>query len=141
MAGYRFLEHTADVYIEAEGNSLEAAFEQASLALYDTLTDVKLIEPSRKQPLRIEAEDLQSLLFELINEFLYLFDTEQLLFSQFKWVIQQVQGGYLLEGDCWGETFQVEKHPPRTEIKAPTYHLMEIIQNPSNVILRFVVDI
>ncbi|NVM30159.1 MAG: archease [Candidatus Helarchaeota archaeon] len=141
MAGFRFLEHTSDVYIEARGSSLEEALIQAAYALFDTMTDLKTIDPDEKRKIRVEAEDLDSLLFEWINEFLYFFDTEGLLFSKFEIEVNKEGDKYKMTCECWGEEFNPEKHPSRTEIKAPTYSLMEIIQEPSEVILRFVVDI
>jgi SHS2 domain-containing protein len=141
MAGFRFLEHVSDVYIEAVGETLEEAFNQAACAVFETMTDLASIESKEKRAVNIKAEDLESLLFEWINWFLYLLDVDQLLFSKFEIKIRKVKGGYSLIGDCWGEEFNPEKHPSKTEIKAPTYSLMEIIQEPSLVTLRFVVDI
>ncbi len=141
MAGFRFLEHTSDVYIEAHGKSLEEAFVQAAYAIFETMTDLKTIASKEKCPIKIHAEDLKALLFEWINQFLYLFDVEGLLFSQFEIKIMKVGDIYELNGEGWGEHFNPQKHPSRTEIKAPTYSLMQIIQKPKNAILRFVVDI
>ena len=141
MASFRFLEHISDVYVEAIGATLEEAFSQAAGAVFETMTDLTVIEPKEKRPVKLETEDLESLLFEWINHFLYLFDVERLLFSRFDIKIRKVKKGYELMGDCWGEEFNAEKHPAKTEVKAPTYSLMEIIQEPSKVTLRFVVDI
>ncbi len=141
MAGFKFLEHISDVYIEAWGNSLEEVFSQAVYALFDTITDLKSIKQNIKHEIKVEAEDLESLLFEMINEFLFYFDTQQLMFSRVEISITEVKTRFFLIGSCWGEEFDSNRHPPRTEIKAPTYSLMEIIQKPSEVILRFVVDI
>ena len=140
MARFQFLEHTSDVYVEAEGANLEEAFIQAASALFETMTDLKSIEPIEKRRITIESEDLKALLFDWIDQFLFLFDVEGLVFSKFDVIIKK-NGNFSLRGDCWGEKFDLQKHPPRTEIKAPTYSLMEINQNPSNVIIRFVVDI
>lgn len=141
MASFRFLEHISDVYVEAVGTTLEEAFGQAACAVFETMTDLATIEPKEKRPVKIKTEDLESLLFEWINHFLYLFDVERLLFSKFDIKIEKLKKGYILRGDCWGEAFNPEKHPAKTEIKAPTYSLMEIIQEPSQITLRFVVDI
>ncbi|MHA1652308.1 MAG: archease, partial [Candidatus Helarchaeota archaeon] len=129
------------VYIEAIGSTLEEAFIQAAYALFEVMTDLKTIEPKIKRDITVEAEDLSALLFEWINQFLYFFDVEGLLFSKFKIKIEQNETKFKLNGECWGEEFNPEKHPSRTEIKAPTYSLMEIIQDDSRVMLRFVVDI
>ena len=141
MAGFKFLDHISDVYVEVWGNSLEEAFAQAAYALFDTITDLKSIEGTMKKEIKVESEDLESLLFEMINEFLFLFDTDWLIFSKVGLEIKKERTNYTLIGNCWGEEFDKKKHPPRTEIKAPTYSLMEIIQKPSMVTIRFVVDI
>jgi len=141
MAGFRFLEHISDVYVEAVGTTLEEAFSQAACAVFETMTDLATIEPKEKRPVKLKTEDLEALLFEWINYFLYYFDVERLLFSKFDIKIRKVKKGYELTGNCWGEEFNSEKHPAKTEVKAPTYSLMEIIQEPSKVTLRFVVDI
>ncbi|MHA1267178.1 MAG: archease [Candidatus Helarchaeota archaeon] len=141
MAGFRFLDHISDVYIEATGETIEEAFTQAIYALFETMTDLGSIDPIQKHAIVIEAEDLKALLFELINEFLFLFDTKNLLFSKCDFKIEQEAGKYKLVGECWGEEFKAEKHPMRTEIKAPTYSLMEIEEHPKRIVLRFVIDI
>jgi len=141
MASFRFLEHVSDVYIEATGETLEEAFVQAAYGVFETMTDLASIEPKEKRPISLKAEDLQALLFGWINWFLYIFDVELFLFSKFEIKIKKVKLGYSLTGNCWGEGFNPEKHPSKTEIKAPTYSLLEIIQEPSQVTLRFVVDI
>ena len=120
---------------------MEEAFVEAAYAVFETMTDLKTIAPKEKRPIKIHAEDLKALLFEWINQFLYLFDVEGLLFSQFEIKITKVGDTHELNGEGWGEHFDPQKHPPRTEIKAPTYSLMEVIQKPKNVILRFVVDV
>ena len=38
---FRFLEHTADAYVEAYGSSLEEAFENAALASTEVMTEVE----------------------------------------------------------------------------------------------------
>lgn len=140
MAGFRFLEHISDVYIEAHGKILEEAFVQAANAIFETMTDLKSIEPKEKRQIKIKSEDLNALLFDWIDQFLYFFDVEELIFSKFEIEIKKNEN-YELSGECWGEKFDPQKHPARTEIKAPTYSLMEIIQESSGVTLRFVVDI
>ncbi|MHA1275649.1 MAG: archease [Candidatus Helarchaeota archaeon] len=141
MAKFRYLEHISDVYIEATGNSIEEAFIQGACAIFEVMTDFKTIEPIKKQNVHISAEDLDALLFEWINYFLYLFDVDGLIFSKFEIQIHQLESGFELVGECWGEEFDRKKHPSRTEIKAATYSLMEIIREPSSVTIRFVVDI
>jgi SHS2 domain-containing protein len=142
MPGYRFLGHTADVKIEAYGKTVNEAFQEAARALTEVMTDTSKIHPIIRRKIEVEAEDLQSLLYEWLEEFIYLFDSEGLIFSEFKVEnIQQIEGKLKLNGEAAGEEFDEEKHPQRTAIKAATYHEMKIKQSPKKTVLEFVLDI
>jgi len=47
--GFRFLEHTADVYVAAYGETLAEAFENAALAMFETMTDTENVKPQEKR--------------------------------------------------------------------------------------------
>lgn len=142
MSGYRFLEHTADIKVKAYGKTLNDAFQEATRALFEVMTDTSKIHPTIKRKIEVEAEDVEALLYEWLEEFIYLFDSKGLVFSEFKVEsIQQTEGRYKLEGEARGEEFDEEKHPQRTEIKAITYHEMKIKQSPEKTVLEFVFDI
>ena len=125
--GYRFLEHSSDVYVEAWGESLEEAFEQAALAMFDSMTDVRLVEPKVEVQVSAEGSDEQELLYSWLENLLVKYEVEGLLFSRFKVKsILREDGTLKLEGLAWGEPLNLEKHPSKVEIKAVTYHLMEV---------------
>ncbi|MEM2984501.1 MAG: archease, partial [Candidatus Jordarchaeaceae archaeon] len=89
-----------------------------------------------------EAEDLEALLYQWLEEFIYLFDSEGLIFSEFKVEsIQQKEGILILKGEALGEEFDSKKHTQRAAIKAITYHEMKIDQSPKKTTLEFVLDI
>lgn len=141
-AGFKFLEHTADVYVEAWGKTLEEAFEQSALAMFEVITDTKTVEPNDKREVTVTAEDEYLLLYEWLEELLFLYDTENLVFSEFKVEISGDEDeGYTLSGLAKGEVFNREKHEPRTEVKAITLNMMEIIKSKDLVKVRFVLDI
>ena len=45
---FEFLEHTADVYIAAYGESVEEALGNAGLAMFEVMTDTKRVTASEK---------------------------------------------------------------------------------------------
>ena len=45
MKKFEFLEHIADAYIAAYGKDLAEAFENAALAMFETMTDTARVEP------------------------------------------------------------------------------------------------
>lgn len=141
--GYRFLEHTADVSVESQGRSLEEAFEQTAYSLIETITpNLKLISPMTEKIIKIEAEDKEALLFDFLSEFLYLFDVEQLVFSDIKVKpIKKINDRYQLMALIKGEKFDKNKHEIGCEVKAITYSFMEIKEKKDRVKINIVFDI
>jgi len=142
-AGYKFLDHTADVSVEIQGKSLEEAFEQTVYSLMETITpSLKLISPKIERIIKIEAEDKEALLFDFLTEFLYIFDVEELIFNKVNiHSIKKEQEKYYLEAIASGEKFDKYKHEPGTEVKAITYSFMNIEEKKKNVKINIVFDI
>lgn len=139
---YRYLDHISDAYVECEGETLEEAFESAGQALFGVMTDISKVKPLNPKKVEVRGEDLFALLFEWLSELLFLYDTKMMYFSKFKiHGIQRVGDMFKLSATIWGEEVSAERHPPRTEVKAATYSLMEIVRGAERVTLRFVMDI
>ncbi|RLE89130.1 MAG: archease [Thermoprotei archaeon] len=141
--GFRHLPHTADVLIEAWGDTLEEAFEYAALGVFEVMTDTSRVEAREERRIKAEGHDLEALLYDWIEQLLYYFDAEQLLFSKFRVerITPMASGSYTLVASAWGEPYDPSRHESRTLVKAMTYHMMEIRRVDNKVRLRFVVDI
>jgi len=141
--GFRHLPHTADVLIEAWGDTLEEAFEYAALGVFEVMTDTSKVRPLIEVSVTAKGLDLEALLYDWIERLLVIFDTRGLLLSKFKVreIVQEGDGGWRLEALAWGEHYDPERHESRTLVKAMTYHSMEIVTGPQGAVLRFVVDI
>ena len=70
---YEFLEHTADVYLAAYGKSLQEAFENAALAMFDVMTEVEGVKPKVEDDVDVEGYDVYALLYSWLEELLILF--------------------------------------------------------------------
>jgi len=141
-SGYEFLEHTADAYIAAYGGSLAEAFENAARAMFDTMSYVEKVEGKDEESLEVSARDEHALLYSWLEELLLRFDIENRLYSRFRVdSIEKTQQGYTLKAKVWGELFDVLKHGSKTDVKAVTYHMMEIIREGSKVTIKYVLDI
>ncbi len=140
--GFSHNEHTADVLIEARGRTLEEAFEQAGIAVYEIITNTEIIAPLERIDIDIEGDDLENLLYRWIEELLIYTDSEGLVFSRFTVcrIIKQ-NDKYKIISSVWGEQFKPGIHEERTIVKAMTYAQMEILNKEGCWILRFVVDI
>ena len=139
---FEFLEHTSDAYVAAYGKSLEEAFENAALAMFDIMTDVSSIEPRTADSFQMEADDEYALLYKWLETLLVKFETDMTLYSRFNIIsIRKRNETFALEAKAYGETFSREKHRPRVEVKAVTYHRMDIRTEPSSVTIRYILDL
>jgi SHS2 domain-containing protein len=130
-----------DAYIEARGRSLEEAFANAARALIDTVVHLEAVEGNQVAEFEVEGYDLQSLLYNWLEEVLLRFAIDRLVFHRFEVTIRRKADGYHLKGRGYGELLQVEKHRPKVEVKGVTYHLMEVVEAPEGVRLRFLLDL
>ena len=139
---FRFLEHTADAYIEAYGASLEEAFENAAAAMTDVMTELEKVEAKTEESFVVEAHDEPALLYSWLEELLLEFELKDKLYSRFEVsCIEETSEGFRLRAKAWGEKYDPERHLSKVGIKAATYHQMEFLKEPNSVTLRFILDI
>jgi SHS2 domain-containing protein len=139
---FEFLEHTADVYIRAHGKTMEEAYENAALAMFEVMTDTDKIAQVQEETLEVEAEDQYALLYSWLEALLVKFETENMLYSKFQitnW--EETDENFKIKAKVFGEKFDSQKHPQRVAVKAATYHRMVIIRERDRVILEFILDI
>jgi SHS2 domain-containing protein len=139
---FRFLEHTADAYVEAYGGSLEEAFGNAAAAMTDVMTELETVEALNEESFVVEAHDESALLYSWLEELLLEFELKGKLYLRFEVsCIEETSEGFRLHAKAWGEQYDPEKHPTKVGIKAATYHMMEILKEAKSVTLRFILDI
>jgi len=139
---FEFLEHTADVYIAAHGTTLEEAFENAALAMFEVITDTNKVSPNDEDSVEVEAEDEYALLYSWLEALLVKLETKNMLYSKFKISnIEETSNGFRIQATVWGEKFNAEKHTQKVAVKAVTYHRMKIIKETDKVTLEFILDI
>lgn len=139
---FEFLEHTADVYIAAHGTTLEEAYENAALAMFEVITDIDKVSPNDEDSVEVEAEDEYALLYSWLEALLVKFETTNMLYSKFKISnIEETSGEFRIKATVWGEKFNAEKHTQKVAVKAVTYHRMKIIKEIGKVTLEFILDI
>lgn len=139
---FDFLEHTADVYIRAHGKTVEEAYENAALAMFETMTDTDKIAQIHHEIIEVEAEDQYALLYNWLEALLVKFETEGMLYSKFQilsW--KETAEIFKLKAKVWGEKFNPQKHPQKVAVKAVTYHRMVVIREMDRAILEFILDI
>ena len=81
---YKFLEHTADVKILAQATTMEQTFIETSMALKQSIAEDVDVKPVQEQNLEIQGKDLENLLYNFLEEFIFLLDAEDFLLSKIK---------------------------------------------------------
>ena len=137
-AGYRILDHPADLGVEARGNTLAETLEQAACGLMSVIVDPDSVRPVESRAVKIEAGDHQQLLVRWLTEVLYLYDG--LKFVPRDFTIARVSSR-LLEAQVRGEPFDRLRHTVRLDVKAITYHQLEIRRRGSGHWLQVFLDI
>ncbi|KAL1514207.1 hypothetical protein ABEB36_003499 [Hypothenemus hampei] len=128
---YEYLDHTADVQLHSWGQSLEEAFEQCGIAMFGYMTELDSVEIKQCVEIEAKADDLEGLLFQYLNELLFLFSCEPFLICN-KIVVTEFHtqtDNCRIKCKCYGEEFQIGKHPQGTEVKAITYSAMQIVND------------
>ncbi|WP_309492798.1 archease [Candidatus Hecatella orcuttiae] len=140
--GFEFLEHASDIYVAAYGETLEEAFENAAKAMFEAMTELQLVEPKMEVEVSAEGGDPQELLYNWLEALLVKYEVEGLLFSRFKVdKIVEREDALRLRASAFGEPLDLGRHPSKVEIKAVTYHMMEVKKEDGWVELRVLFDI
>ena len=139
---YRFLEHATDAIVELEADTLQDAFEIAGNAVIDTTLNMNYVEEKEEREFIAQGKDLEYLLFSWLEEVIYVLITEGFAIKRLIPVISKDQD-YKITCRVFGEPINLSKHKFKVEIKAPTFHDMEIkIDDDDNkVYMRFLLDL
>ena len=134
---YEFLPHTADVKFRAYGKTMEEAFSNAALALAEVITDYNKVEPNIEKTIEVESEDEKALLYDFLEQFIVLLDSENFLLNSVKEIkIEDNKLKAVVVGDTTLEKYETETH-----IKAVTYQEMEIKKEKGQYMLQVVLDL
>jgi SHS2 domain-containing protein len=125
MGDYRFLEDfaTADIALEATGGTLEEVFVAAADATMNVMIEsLDSIEDRTRRNIELKNDQLDMLLFDLLQELIYYKDAEQLLLRIKEIVITEQSGASVLHATAGGETLNPDRHEQRADVKAVTLH-------------------
>lgn len=137
QGSFQFIDHTADAGILVEAETLEGMFETAALGFSELITKVDSLNCPIQHQFRLQEDDIETLLVSWLQELLYLLDTEGLIFKRFQVNLKDLA----LEATAWGEVFDPAKHTTKTEIKAVTYHQLEVVEDDQGWKAQVIFDI
>ena|SRR5438874_9025264 len=124
--GFEYFEHTADVGIRAWGPTLGDAFGAAAEGLVANMVDVASARRVGEARLEARADSPERLLFEFLDEVLYLVQTRGFVIAR---VEASVRDGRI-DARLEGEAYDAARHGHLHEIKAITMHELSVRAGP-----------
>ena len=138
MNSYRLFDHTADLGMEFFGASREELFVSAGTGIFDVISDINQIKAEKTFQINVEGIDLEDLLVNWLRELLYLHQVKRMLLREFH--ISEMNDLHL-KGSVRGEPFDAKRHEIKKEVKAATYHNIEVTENKGRWTARVIFDV
>lgn len=125
MKKFEILEHVADGKFKAYGKNMEETFSNAALAMFSLMTDTKKVKGKIKKKIVVEGKDLKNVLYNFLEELLFLLDSKGFLLKDIK-KIKIVKNK--LSAEIIGDN--AKNYEIYGDVKAVTYNSMEINEKP-----------
>lgn len=138
MGFYQLLEHTADLGIRVWGRDLKSLFINSASAMYDLIADLRTIRPVKLIKVEAKAQDRDELLKNWLSELLYYFHVKDTLFSEFN--IERLDEKKIVS-TVSGEEIDRSRHSLQHEIKAVTFHSLNIHKTDDRLSTDIIFDI
>lgn len=146
--GWSLLDHTGDLGLEIEAPDPATLFTEALRGFTDCLTPVESVAAADTRRVELTADGLDLLLVDWLQEALYLFETESLVFSAAEVELDGVAGDNGDVGDkvrlrsrLRGERLDPERHAVKAPVKAVTYHALKVTRAEGVWRARVVLDL
>lgn len=140
--GYRYLNHRADMGLEAENKTLEGLFQEAAAGLFGLMVNLDEVRARKSRNMNLKADNAENLLYRWLSELVSLRDLHNELYGDFAELVINGDNSELeLEATVKGEKINPEIHELGTEVKGITYQGFELAKENENWRCRFVVDV
>jgi SHS2 domain-containing protein len=141
---YRYLEDiaTADVAFEAAGKDLAQLFTAAADALMNAMvSNLETIEERQETGFVVEHEELDMLLFNFLQELIFLKDARRLLLRVSTVRIEKTDSLFTARATARGEELNPQKHDLIVDVKAVTLYRFELRRVEDGWVATVVLDI
>ncbi len=138
--GFELLAHPSEVGFRARGRTLEDAFENAGRALFQVMTDIDELRTDVAVDIVVDAESLEALLFDFVDELIFIAEADGVLLKEFDLHLETYPERFKVEGVARGQT--IEDGMRLQDVKAPTYSDMRVEQDAKDKwVLEMTLDV
>ncbi|MEX0613234.1 MAG: archease [Pirellulales bacterium] len=135
---YEIFPHTADLGLRVKSPDLNTLFAEAGQGFFSVIvTNLRDIQPRTAVEFNITGSDLVYLFFDWLNELLFAFESRRLLLCEFEVSV----GAEGLHATAKGETVDESRHQLDHEIKAITYHALNVREVDDGWLAEVILDI
>ncbi|MEK6808820.1 MAG: archease [Nanoarchaeota archaeon] len=140
---FKILENIAiaDIAFEAYGKDLAELFENSAIATTSVMVELDNLKPNIRKIINLENRDIERLLFDFLNEIVFIKDSETMLFKNYSVDIKENEGKILLRAELLGEGINPKRQTLKIDVKAVTMHLFRIEKIDNLYIATVVLDI
>ena len=138
---YKFLPHTADAMFEVKAKTIQQVFVDSAKALNAVQVKLNTLSKKIKKEIKLEADDLETLLYNFLQELVFLKDAEQLLFKDFDVKIEEKEKKYFLHAFCYGDKINIKKQILLADVKAVTLENFRLWQEKGFWKATVIVDV
>ena len=138
MVNYKLIDHTADFGLHVFGADPKDLFANAALAMFDVLTDIGSLRGLSSKNIRVTGEDWPDLMVNWLRELLFFWAGPEMLV---KMVEIQAISARELSAIVKFDPYNPEQHTIKAEIKAVTYHQIQVSSGPSGWEAKIIFDV
>ena len=134
---WELFEHTADLGLRVTAPDIETLFCDAARGLFGMIVERIPEQRGERIELRVEGRRNDWLLFDWLNELLFVFETRELLLGDFEIAFD----GSGLRGRARGAKVDLARDRLLHEVKAITYHGLRVDRAADGWSAELIVDI
>jgi SHS2 domain-containing protein len=138
MIRYEEIPHTADIALRVYGRDLKELFVNAAYGMFDIIADLEGLKSSVSVDVDLKASSREGLLVSWLDELLYDFYTKGIIFFRFEILVITAEG---LIAKAHGRHVGENRNRLKREIKAATFHNLEIKETPDGLSVDIVFDV
>lgn len=135
---FEIIDHTADIGIVSYGVDIKQVFSNAALGLFSLIIEPGSVKENMQREIKISSQDRESLLVEWLNELIYIFDVEHIVFERFEF---DALNNRELKARCFGDKINPKQQTIKREVKAATYHMLAINKENNGYKAQVIFDI
>ena len=135
---YNLIDHTADFGIHVFGSDSKELFANAAWAMFDIITEIDQLKGLDSCNIEVSGYDWPDLMVNWLREVLYLWNGRELLVKSFH-IISLSENNLSVRVNF--DPFNSDRHIIKTEIKAVTYHQIQVNSSPSGWEAKIIFDI